>query len=170
MKKNLVVLALLALALGALGATVATAAPPEPKSPIVWTGNGTSNGFCSDVSTDTDLAPGTQSWLFVLTSPSSSSWELSGHFADDGAFGPVAGTQQGQGAIHFVVTSSAGDQLLDAQATNGMTNSVLTVSHCTVNETAPTTAPTTAPGPQVSPAVVAVSPAEAVRATPGFTG
>ena len=167
MKKTLAVLALSALAFGAFSATAAMADPPAPQSPIVWEGNGTSGGFCSSVSTDTNLAPGTQEWLFILTSPSGSSWTLNATFADSGAIAPVAGTQMGNGAVHFTVVTSAGDQLLSASATNGTTVSVLTVSHCSVNgETPP---PTPGGTPEVE-GETAVRPPAAVLAAPGFTG
>src|SRR5215207_4795633 len=164
MKKTFAVLAFSALAFGAFSATAA-ADPPAPKSPILWEGNGTDDGFCSDVTTDTNLAPGTQEWLFILTSPSASSWTLDATFSDSGAK-QASGTQMGNGAVHFTIVTSAGDQLLSASATNGETVSVLTVSHCGVNGETPLT-----PGgtPEVEGEVV-VEPATAVLSAPGFTG
>ena len=166
MRKTLAVLALSALAFGAFSATAAMADPPSPKSPIDWEGNGTDDGFCSDVTTDPNLAAGTQEWLFILTSPSASSWTLNATFAPGGAIAPVSGTQMGNGAVHFTVTTAAGAQLLSASATNGETVSVLTVSHCSVNGETP---PTPDGTPEVEGEVV-VSPATAVLAAPGFTG
>jgi len=169
MKKTLAALALGALAFGAFSASAAMADPPAPKSPIVWEGNGTDGGFCSDVSTDAGLAAGTQEWLFILTSPSGSDWTLNATFASSGAVPPVAGTQMGNGAVHFTVVTDAGDQLLSASATNGKTVSVLTVSHCSVNGETPPTPPTPGGTTTVEGEVVAVAPA-AVLAAPAFTG
>ncbi len=138
---GLVVATLMAFAL--TSATVASAdsvdaaAAPTPKATVDWTGNGTTNGFCDQIFNDPNGNPGEQVWLFILTSPSGSSWDLSGVFADSGPFGPIAGDQQGKGAIHFFVTTSIDDHLLSATATNGSTNSVLTVSHCTTGEEGP---------------------------------
>jgi hypothetical protein len=167
MKKTLAVLALSALAFGALSATAAMADPPAPQSPIVWSGNGTNGGFCADVSTDTSLPAGTQSWLFILTSPSGSDWTLDASFAPGGPITPVSGTQMGNGAVHFTVTTAAGAQLLSAQATNGKTVSVLTVSHCSVNGETP---PPTPGGTTEVEGEAVVRPAAAVLSAPGFTG
>ncbi len=113
-----------------------------------WTGNGTTNGFCSTNTSDTSLPAGQQQWLFILTSPGAGPWTLTAHFdpATDPDPAVVSGVQQGpNGSVHFTVNTAMGAKLLDASATNGTANSVLTVSHCTyhaqlqVSKTATTT-------------------------------
>jgi hypothetical protein len=105
-------------------------------SPIVWTGNGTNGGLCSQIFDDPSVTPGDQVWLFILTSPSGSSWTLNASF-DDGTTVSGVGPSKTVGSIHFEVTTDVGAKLLSASATNGQTNSVLTVSHCTVNGQGP---------------------------------
>jgi hypothetical protein len=118
-------------------ALFASAAPPAPKSPIPWEGNGTTvTGACADNSEDLSLPAGDQNWLFILTSPSGSSWDLTATFHDSGTK-TATGVQQGDGSVHFTVTTFVDDTLLSASATNGMTNSVLTVSHCEHGEPLP---------------------------------
>ena len=137
MKRFLIVVtaALFAFALTGVAAAsaddVTAQAPPGPMSPIVWTGNGTNGGLCSQIFDDPSVAPGDQVWLFILTSPSGGSWALTASF-DDGTTVSGQGPSKTVGSIHFEVTTDVGAKLLSASATNGSTNSVLTVSHCTV--------------------------------------
>jgi hypothetical protein len=109
---------------------------PTPESPIVWTGNGTNAGLCGQIFQDGSVQPGEQVWLFILTSPSSSSWALTASFDDGTSVSGLPPTFTA-GSIHFEVTTDAGARLLSASATNGQTNSVLTVSHCTANGEGP---------------------------------
>ncbi|HWT40791.1 MAG TPA: hypothetical protein VN081_06030 [Dongiaceae bacterium] len=99
---------------------------------VTWTGNGTTNGFCSTLSSDTTVPAGQQQWLFILSSPAAGPWTLTASFSPATSPNPitVAGIQQGGGSIHFTVNTTIGAQLLSASATNGNSNSVLTVSHC----------------------------------------
>ena len=185
-KRAAVILAVAGI--GALGvglaAQPAAAPPPTPVSPILWQGNGTNNGFCGD---NTAQPGGNQDWLFILTSPSGSSWTLTATFKTAGTV-MVTGVQQGGGSIHFDVITTFGDQLLSASATNGSTVSVLTVSHCTPTTTPvtppppgppPTTSPTTTPGgttpttakPGAGRKTIVVAPApQAVTAPARLTG
>jgi hypothetical protein len=156
--------------------------PAAAGNNVVWTGNGTNNGFCSDVSQDPSVPPGMQQWLFILTSPGSGPWTLTANFQNSGQK-TASGVQQGNGSVHFTVLTSAGDQLLSASATNGTASSVLTVSHCEVGPPPPSTTspPTTSappttvvvgpPGaPSVPGAVGAPSAAAAVTGQPLVTG
>ncbi|HSX18136.1 MAG TPA: Ig-like domain-containing protein [Candidatus Saccharimonadales bacterium] len=115
------------LGLGALGIFLVASA-----SATTWTGNGTTNGFCSDVSSDNTVPAGEQRWLFILTSPGTGPWSLTTSFSPSfqDPIGAISGIQQGNGSIHFTVFTNIGAQLLSASATNGTDNSVLTVSHC----------------------------------------
>ncbi|MFN8025858.1 MAG: DUF5979 domain-containing protein [Acidimicrobiia bacterium] len=135
MKRILVVLTAVFAAL-AFGSVAAVGAPPAPASPIVWTGNGTTGGLCNQVFESTDVAPGDQVWLFILTGPSSDNWALNATF-DDGTNVTNVPPSKVVGSIHFEVTTDVGAKLLSASATNGSTNSVLTVSHCTANGETP---------------------------------
>ncbi|HEY0964945.1 MAG TPA: hypothetical protein VGE13_00515 [Candidatus Saccharimonadales bacterium] len=116
-------------------------------NPVMWTGNGTTNGMCNTLNSDISVPAGQQQWLFILTSPSAGPWTLTAQFNPATTPNPivVAGVQQGGGSVHFTVNTEIGAQLLSATATNGNSNSVLTVSHCgyhaqlTVNKTAATT-------------------------------
>jgi hypothetical protein len=114
---------------------VSAAAPPTSVPTVTWNGNGTTNGQCSQIFSDPSVEG--QEWLFILTSPSGSGWSITGEFKNSGPFGPIAGTQQGGGSIHFLVPSDIDDTLVSAVATNGSTVSVLTVSHCTVGGETP---------------------------------
>jgi hypothetical protein len=158
----------------ALAVTVAwflVVVQPASADTIVWTGNGTNNGFCSEVSQDPNVPPGMQQWLFILTSPGSGPWTLTTDFQNSSPV-PVAGVQQGNGSVHFTVLTSAGDQLLSASATNGTANSVLTVSHCetgpmetTTTTTTTTTTPATTTPATTTPATT--TPATTTPAAPG---
>jgi hypothetical protein len=97
------------------------------------THNGTNaDGECSTVIQDPTVAPGTQVWHFVLTTPDAGPWELTANFTDSGTK-TDAGEQQGNGngAVSFFVSTSVGDTLESASSTNG--GNVLTVSDCRVN-------------------------------------
>src|SRR4029078_10766732 len=98
-----------------------------------WTGNGTTEGQCNNVIQDPSVAPGTQVWHFVLTSPDPGPWELTADFTDSGTK-TDAGEQQGgaNSAVFFFVSTSVGDTLESASATNG--GNILTVSDCRVND------------------------------------
>jgi hypothetical protein len=92
---------------------------------VTWTGNGTTNGKCDG--TETNLGPipnGEMAWLFILTSPGAGPWELTTNLGD------AAGTQQGGGAIHFVLFTPLDSTLTSASAVTGTGTSVLTVSGC----------------------------------------
>jgi hypothetical protein len=115
---------------------VSTEAAPSPASPIVWTGNGTDGGLCNQVFDDPSVPDGSQVWLFILTSPSSDTWALDASF-DDGTVVTGQAPSKVVGSIHFEVTTDIGAKLLSASATNGKTNSILTVSHCTVGAKVP---------------------------------
>lgn len=136
MKRILVLLTVALTAFAVTGLTMAAADPPSPASPIEWTGNGTTNGLCNQVIEDSSVAPGDQVWLFILTGPSSNSWALTASFDDGTSVSGVAPSKT-VGSIHFEVTTDVGAKLLSASATNGSTNSVLTVSHCTANGETP---------------------------------
>ena len=153
-------------AVGALAlAAGMTLALTGPATATDWEGNGTSNGVCSNNTLDTSLAPDTQVWQFVLTSPGPGPWTLTATFADSGTI-MAQGEQQGNGAVHFLVTTSANDTLLSASTDVPVDDesSTLTVSHCTFNNPTPPTTPTTQPAPPTPAAN------NAVKAAPTFTG
>jgi LPXTG-motif cell wall-anchored protein len=145
------------------GGGTAWAVPNPTPSPVDvhWVGNGTNydkttgEGTCEHVGKSDDLNPGQgqEGWLFILTSPSGSTSQLSFAFDPASALydstSPVDGDKKGNGSIHFVVYSSIGAKLASATATNGTANSVLTVSHCTDGPPADTT-PSTPPPPTSS--------------------
>ncbi len=116
----------------------------EKPETVNWDKNGATGGYCNSFENDEKLTPelGQQGWLFVLTSPyDDGPWELTTTFdpASQQPSNPVSGEQQGQnGAIHFIVYTDEGAQLLSASATNGTEHSVLTVSHCEVGWEPPT--------------------------------
>ena len=137
-----------------------------------WEGQGTDeNGACSNVSGSGSV----QTWHFILTQPGAGPFNLTAEFTDSGTQTDV-GEQQGQGAVHFFVTTSAGDTLESAFATGGTANSVLTVSDCVLSAgPPPTTAPpTTAPPTTVKPpaptGAAVPAPAAAVVGVARFTG
>jgi len=125
--------------------TFTDAAPVLSSTTAVWTGNGTTDGYCDTHVIDDPVLnpePGQQGWLFVMSKPfdDNAGSDLTATFSD-GSQGPIAGTQKGDGSFHYIVYTAAGAQLLSASATNGTlsTNaqngnsdvqSVLTVSHC----------------------------------------
>lgn len=119
------------LALGLVGVLARPAAAEAVT--VVWTGNGTSGGFCSSYGLYADLAPadGQQGWLFILTQPSGEVPTLTATFQQAGTISvdgyPAGG---GGGSFHFVIYTPEDDQLLSASTTNGSTGSKLTVSHC----------------------------------------
>ena len=128
---------------GLFSASAAFAAPSGSSQTATWTGNGTTNGYCSNTDEGlTGVPAGEQGWLFILTSPAPGPWQLTASFADSGTL-TAGGTQEGDGSVHFVVDTSTGDQLVSASATNGTANSVLTVSGCTANGTSTTPSPGT---------------------------
>jgi hypothetical protein len=160
-----VVAALVALAIPAAADTVNWAGPGK--------GGTNADGTCQNVT-----GSGTQqTWHFVLTSPGPGPWELTATFANSGTI-TDSGVQQGMGSVFFFVTTSAGDMLQSASATNGTANSQLTVSDCTLsNAPPPTTGPpvtTGPPGTTAPPTTNAVppspAPAAAVVAGPTLTG
>lgn len=108
-----------------------------------WNGNGTDNGYCHEFQNDSDLHPGAgqQGWLFILTSPQGSSWNLTTTFdpSTQTPSNPISGNQQGGGSVHFIVYSNIDAKLLSASATNGSNNSQLTVSHCEKGSSVPPT-------------------------------
>ena len=165
------------LVLGVAALTIFAFVGTAVADTIDWKGNGAESGFCNDVSQDPSVPQGQQSWLFILTSPDTGPWTLTTSFQNSTP-GPVDGVQQGNGSVHFTVLTSAGDKLLSASATNGTKNSVLTVSHCGVNEQPPPTPPGP-PGPPgeegaggapSAPGAAQAGAAEAVRAPARFTG
>ena len=120
------------------GASAGSGARFSPLADVVWTGNGTTNGVCNELITSPDLKEG-QVWLFVLTSPGTGPWTLSTTFSPStqSPVNPIAGQQQGGGAVHFEVTTAVGAVLTAAVASNQdetAPRSVLTVSHCTIPE------------------------------------
>lgn len=128
---------------GLFSASAALAAPSSSSQTTTWTGNGTTNGYCSNTNEGlTGVPAGEQGWLFILTSPATGPWQLTASFTDSGTL-TAGGTQEGDGSVHFVVDTSIGDQLVSASATNGTANSVLTVSGCTANGTSTTPTPGT---------------------------
>jgi hypothetical protein len=152
----------------ALAAVLLAAGPAAAGAVTTWEGQGTDeNGACSNVSGSGSQ----QTWQFILTQPGAGPFNLTAEFTDSGTKTDV-GEQSGDGAVHFFVTTSAGDTLESAFATGGTANSVLTVSDCvlsggpttpTTPETTPETTPTTA-APTVTPT------APAVVAAARFTG
>jgi hypothetical protein len=151
---------------------------------VEWTGNGTTNGQCTDNTADPNVS-NTQEWLFILTNPGPGPWDLTATFQDSGKK-TASGVQQGNGSVHFTVITSVDDTLLSASATNGTDQSNLTVSHCqpgppsaTTTTTTTTTTTVTTAAPQVSGQTVTQQPAAAaapatvtstVTARPTFTG
>ena len=128
---------------GLFSASAAMADPSSSPQTATWTGNGTTNGYCSNTDEGlTGVPAGQQGWLFILTSPAGGPWQLTASFADSGTL-TAGGTQEGDGSVHFVVDTSIGDQLVSASATNGTADSVLTVSGCTANGTSTTPPPGT---------------------------
>lgn len=115
---------------------------------VTWHGNGTDNGYCSNMDEGLSGVPaGEEGWLFILTSPTSGPWSLTASFSPGGT-ATASGTQMGNnGAVHFVVYSQRGAQLLAASATDGSQNSVLTVSGCTNGDQTTTTTTTTTTKP-----------------------
>lgn len=97
---------------------------------IHWSGNGTTNGFCSDVREDPSVPAGQQVWQFNLTQPGSEPHELRATFDPDGP--KTHDSYTATGSVRFLVTTSLGAQLLSAEADNGTSNSNLVVSHCLV--------------------------------------
>jgi hypothetical protein len=148
-------------------ASTAQAPPPDTPVTVVWTGNGTTNGLCDDNSATSGQQ---QDWLFILTSPTGSSWTLTATFQNSGTQ-VVDGTQQGDGSIHFDVITSLNDTLLSASATNGTANSVLTVSHCTgvTTGTTTTTTTTTPKAPPPPPPTTSTTTATTTPTTPTTT-
>ena len=127
-----------AIFLAAIGIFLAGTVENANAETVVWSGNGTNDGVCSDIGEfdDLDPGPGEQGWLFILTSPDPGPWTLTATF-NPGGVEMASGVQQGNGSIHFVVYSPADATLVSASATNGSDLSVLTVSHCEVNEEEP---------------------------------
>jgi hypothetical protein len=142
LKKPLITLL---LSIGLVGGMAFSSVSATTSTP--WTGNGTTNGFCDDLRSDSTVAAGQQEWLFILTSPGTGPWSLTTSFspAAQTPSNPISGVQEGGGSVHFTVTTGIGAKLLSASATNGTDNSVLTVSHCSyhaqllVSKTASTT-------------------------------
>src|SRR5215212_8840021 len=99
-----------ALALAA-GMTLALSGPATATT---FEGQGTTEtGACENNTLDTSLAPDTQVWQFVLTSPGPGPWELTATFTESGTL-TAQGEQQGNGAVHFLITTSANDTLVSA--------------------------------------------------------
>jgi uncharacterized protein (DUF2141 family) len=115
---------------------------------VTWQGNGAHDGICENIGPSDDLNPplGKQGWLFILTSPSGSSWTLTVTFNPPNTPVDVVGVKKGGGSIHFAVYADLGAKLVSASATNGTDKSVLTVSHCESGGT-----PGTPPPPPVTP-------------------
>ena len=130
-----------------------TTTGPGGHSTTTWNGNGTTNGFCDNSNEGLSGVPaGDQGWLFVLTSPNAGPWELTATFASTHTV-TAAGTQNGNGSVHFEVTTSAGDKLLSASSTNGGHN--LVVSGCTLGASTTTTTVCPPYGPCTQPTTVA---------------
>ena len=129
---------------------------------------------------DTDVGSppaGTTGYLFIGTNISGSSSSITVFY--DSTSQTVAGTQQGNGAFHYVVNIPQGATVTNATVTGATAQTTVTVSGCLNGPELPTTTttsetPTTAGtqvSPQVSPEVVtAPSPAGAVRGAARFTG
>jgi len=122
---------------------------------------------------------GQTGYLFIGTSVSTATSAITVTFSVGG--GPdqtvvVDGTQQGNGAFHYIVNLPQGAVVSNATVTGATENTVVTVSGCLNGpESPPPTSgpPTVSPGgTQVSPEVVVRTPAAAaaVSASPGFTG
>jgi hypothetical protein len=110
------------------------------------------NGKCNNVSGSGNQ----QTCQFILTGPDGpGTYMLTAQFADSGTKTDTV-NQTGNGAVHFSVTTSAGDTLLSASATGGTTGqggSVLTVSDCTLTNAPPAT--TGPPGTMALPGTTA---------------
>jgi len=143
------------LAMAFLLAPTVASAGQTPQT-VEWTGNGASGGTCDQIRLNDSVPAGQQRWLFILTSPNTGPWQLTATFQDSGQK-VVSGTKQGNGSVHFTVVTSANDVLQSASATNGTSNSVLTVSSC---ETAA----------EVGGESVTRGPADPMVADPGTTG
>ncbi|HSX53253.1 MAG TPA: hypothetical protein VLF90_02710, partial [Patescibacteria group bacterium] len=114
---------------------------------ITWVGNGTSNGFCSTVTSDPSVSG--QNWQFILTSPDGNgSYTLTTSFSPAGQTpaSPYTVTSSGNGAVHFIINTAVGAKLLSASVTGGTSNSNLTVSDCTVGKASPTISTTPSAG------------------------
>ena len=150
-----------------------TPTPTPTGQSVNWTGNGTSNGYCSSFQNDEDLHPaaGQQGWLFILNSVTGNNWSLTTSFnpSSQSPSNPISGSQQGSGSVHFIVYSTLGAQLLSASATNGTGNSNLVVSHCEkgagVTPT-PTSVPTATPTPTKTPTATPTPTMTQPTATP----
>lgn len=136
----------LSVSLGMVGAQAGAAS-----GTITWTGNGTNAGFCASTeSLPVTVPDGQQAWLFILTSPGTGPFTISTTFSPAGDTSD-AGTQEGSGngAVHFIVMSPLGAQLMSASAMTGTDHSVLTVSGCQdgapISSTTTTTTTTTDP-------------------------
>jgi hypothetical protein len=119
------------IALVAAGALSISVAGTAFAATIHWTGNGTTAGECDTIIFDVNQPANTQTWVFVLTRPTSNAThELRATFTDGAQ---TVGPSKVVGSVHFEVTTVLGATLLAANADNGtIPQSVLTVSHCIV--------------------------------------
>jgi hypothetical protein len=140
----------------------------------------------NDVDAGTPPA-GQTGYLFIGTSVSTDTSSITVTYSVNGGadqMTTIVGTQQGNGAFHYVVDLPQGAVVSNATVTGATGNTVVTVSGCingpalpTTTTLAPTTttmAPTTTTGaPTVSPGTVAngpvVSPATAARPSASAT-
>jgi hypothetical protein len=122
---------------------------------------------------------GDTGYLFIGTSVSTSTSIITVSY--DSTSIMVTGTQEGNGAFHYIVNLPQGSVVTNATVTGATDHTVVTVSGCMNGPAAPTTptlpgtTPATPGGTQVSPETV-VSPESVVRAptavsaSPIFTG
>ena len=110
---------------------------PQPVAEVPWDGNGTIAGACKSFKDDPTMtpAPGQQGWLFVFTNAQDPALPVLSYDFSDGTVGTTTGINLGGSRTwHIVVYTTAGATLDSASATLGMSNSVLTVSHCTLGD------------------------------------
>lgn len=124
------------VAMAAAVALIAVASPAHAED-IVWSGQGTDNGVCSNIQFDPSVPAGSQIWqinLNPVTNPSSA--RLTASFSDGTNVADKA-PDSAQGAnAQFLVTTSLGATLQSASATfeSHQGNTQITVSHCRVGE------------------------------------
>lgn len=168
---------------GALGAVLLVAALATGGAVLFAPSSGAATLTCPNF-TDSDVPTppaGQTGYLFIGTSVSTVTSSITVHYTvppspTDHSV-TVAGTQQGNGAFHYIVNLPQGAVVSTATVTGATANTVVTVSGClngpdSTTTTTTTTTTTLAPTPRpitVSPVTVAVAPAP-VAATPALTG
>jgi hypothetical protein len=119
--------------------------------------------------TDVPTPPAGQTgYLFIGTSISTGTSSISGTYTLGGSsfsFGPIAGTQQGNGSFHYIVNLPQGAVVTSATVTGATNETTVTVSGCLNGPPVTTTTTTVTPSPTAAPR----APAPVVAAT-RFTG